>query len=91
MGSVADSVVANIRTIIENTDFSARETTQKWISLAYSYLIMLNQALKSYFTSQTKWFQGKSITNITKHLRISAKVLYYYIMPKRDIISQSLF
>lgn len=27
----------------------------------------------------------------TKHLRISAKVLYYYIMPMCDIISQSLF
>jgi hypothetical protein len=38
-----------------NTDFLARGTTQKWISLAYSYLIMLNQALKSYITSQTKW------------------------------------
>lgn len=27
----------------------------------------------------------------SKHLRISAKVLYYFIMPMRDIISQSLF
>lgn len=27
----------------------------------------------------------------SKHLCISAKVLYYYIMPMRDIISQSLF
>ena len=52
---------------------------------------MLNQALKSYFISQTKWFQGKSITNITKHLRISAKVLYYYIMPMRDLFHNLFF
>jgi len=28
----------------------------KWNSLTYLYLIMLNRDLKSYFTSQTKWF-----------------------------------
>ena len=74
-----------------NTDFLARETTQKWISLTYSYLIMLNHALNHTLPAKQNGFQGKSITNITKHLRISAKVLYYYIMPMRDIILQSLF
>lgn len=54
MGSVADSVVAKIRIIIDNTNFSARKITQKWNSLTYLHLIMLNQGLKSYFASQTK-------------------------------------
>ncbi|WP_308233081.1 hypothetical protein, partial [uncultured Prevotella sp.] len=56
MGSVADSVVAKIRIIIDNTNFSARKITRKWISLTYLYLIMLNRGLKSYFTGKTKWF-----------------------------------
>ena len=33
MGSVADSVVAKIRTIIDNTNILARKSTIKWISL----------------------------------------------------------
>mgnify|MGYP004680413951 CR=1 FL=1 len=33
MGSVADSVVAKIRTIIDNTNILARKITIKWISL----------------------------------------------------------
>ena len=39
-----------------NTNFLSRKITLKWISLTYLYLTMLNQSLKSYFTSQTKWF-----------------------------------
>jgi len=38
MGSVADSVAAKIRIIIDNTNFSARKNTQKWIPLTYLYL-----------------------------------------------------
>ena len=56
MGSVADSVVAKIRIIIDNTIFSARKITQKWNPLTYLYLIMLNQTLKSYFSCQIKLF-----------------------------------
>ena len=32
MGSVADSVAAKIRIIIDNTNFLARKIMQKWIS-----------------------------------------------------------
>jgi len=42
MGSVADSVAAKIRIIIDNTNFLVRKITQKWISLTYLCLIMLN-------------------------------------------------
>ena len=56
MGSVADSVVAKIQIIIDNTNFSAGKITIKWISLTYLHLIILNQTLISYFTSQIKWF-----------------------------------
>lgn len=42
MGSVADSVAAKIRIIIDNTNFSAREITLKQNYLTYLYLIMLS-------------------------------------------------
>lgn len=42
MGSVADSVAAKIRTIIDNTNFSARKITLKQNYLTYLYLIMLS-------------------------------------------------
>lgn len=54
MGSVADSVAAKIRIIIDNTNFLARKISQKWISLTYLYLIMLNHAIKLSFVSKTK-------------------------------------
>jgi len=53
---LAGSRIAKIRIIIDNTNFLARKITQKWNPLTYLYLIMLNQTLKSYFASQTKWF-----------------------------------
>lgn len=40
------SVAAKIRIIIDNTNFLARKISQKWISLTYLYLIMLNHAIK---------------------------------------------
>jgi hypothetical protein len=49
MGSVADSVAAKIQIIIDNTNFLARKITQKWISLIYLYLIVLNQTIKTHF------------------------------------------
>ena len=42
MGSVADSVAAKIRIIIDNTNFSARKITLKQNYLTYLYLIMLS-------------------------------------------------
>ena len=42
MGSVADSVAAKIRIIIDNTNFSARKITLKQNCLTYLYLIMLS-------------------------------------------------
>jgi len=60
MGSVADSVAAKIRIIIDNTNFLVRKITQKWISLIYLCLIMLNQTLKSYITAKQSGFQGKN-------------------------------
>jgi len=42
MGSVADSVAAKIRIIIDNTNFSARKITLKQDCLTYLYLIMLS-------------------------------------------------
>ena len=42
MGSVADSVAAKIRIIINNTNFSARKITLKQNYLTYLYLIMLS-------------------------------------------------
>lgn len=41
MGSVADSVAAKIRIIIDNTNFSARKITLKQNCLTYLCLIML--------------------------------------------------
>ena len=42
MGSVADSVAAKIRIIIDNTNFSARKITLKQNYLTCLYLIMLS-------------------------------------------------
>lgn len=42
MGSVADSVAAKIRIIIDNTNFSARKIALKQNYLTYLYLIMLS-------------------------------------------------
>lgn len=36
---------AKVRIIIDNTNFLASKIKQKWISLTYLYLIMLNRAL----------------------------------------------
>lgn len=59
------SVAAKIRIIIDNTNLLARKISQKWNSLTYLYLIMLNRDLKSYFTGKTKWFPRKSVTFVT--------------------------
>lgn len=43
---LAGSRAANIRILIDNIYFSAWKITQKWISLKFLYLIMLNRAIK---------------------------------------------
>ena len=46
MGSVADSVAANIRIIIDNTNFLARKIMPKWNSLTYLYINNIKSNLK---------------------------------------------
>ena len=64
MGSVADSVVAKIRIIIDNTNFLARKIRQKWILLWYLCLIMLNLSIKSRFFSQTMFFSMQKMLSL---------------------------
>ena len=65
MGSVADSVAAKIRIIIDNTNFSARKITRKWISLTYLYLIMLNWTLNHTLPAKQSGFRDKSVIFVT--------------------------
>ena len=59
MGSVADSVVAKIRIIIDNTNFLVRKITQKWNSLTY---LIIRQSV---ITNVVKVLYGfVSITNL---------------------------
>ena len=65
MGSVADSVAANIRIIIDNTNFLARKITKKRNSFTYLYLIMLNQALNHTLPTKQSGFRDKSVIFVT--------------------------
>ena len=46
IGKMADTVAVKIWVFIDNTNFPARKIMQKWISLTFLYLIMLNWTLK---------------------------------------------
>jgi hypothetical protein len=74
MGSVADSVAAKIRIIIDNTNFLARKITHNWISLIYLYLRMLNQGLKSYFFQPNKVFF--KVNWLSSELKFKVTLLY---------------
>ena len=50
---------------IDNAIFLASKIMQEWNSLAYLYLVKLNQSLKSYFASQTKWYFYHTTTTYT--------------------------
>ena len=65
MGSVADSVAANIQIIIDNTNFLARKITKKRNSFTYLYLIMLNQALNHTLPTKQSGFRDKSVIFVT--------------------------
>ena len=59
---LAGSRAANIRILIDNTYFSAWKITQKWISLKFLYLIMLNRAIKPCSFYKTRKNMRKNVT-----------------------------
>ena len=65
MRGLARTDGAKIRIIIDNTNLLVRKATQKWISLTYLYLIMLNQGLNHTLPTKQSGFQGKSVTFVT--------------------------